>query len=458
MATTEIADSLQERLRAILPLVDDTRVVEIGPGALARTVEVFRACFGAQPAIIVADDNTFQVAGKRVCELLQAAGQPARAPYLFHDPHLPAYYDRVETLAAAFAEHDAIPIAVGSGTINDLTKLAAHLAGRPYMAVATAASMDGYTAYGASITRNGAKQTIYCPAPTALVADIDIISAAPPAMNAAGYADLLAKVVAGADWLLADALGIEPVHQTAWDLIQPQLRSWLADPAAVRAGDLPAIERLIEGLIMSGLGMQAAKSSRPASGAEHQFSHLWDMQGHVHAGEAPSHGFKVGIGTLATATLFARLLATFDPQRLDIDGICRDWPELPVRIAQARALHAVPDIANRAAEELSAKHVDAAALRDRLLRLRAVWPELRRRLEEQLLPPDRLRAMLQAAGAPVFPGAIGITPERLKRSYRMAQTIRSRYSILDLACETGMLDGWVDDLFRPGAFLLEDTC
>ena len=51
--------------------------------------------------------------------------------------------------------------------------------------------------------------------------------------------------------------------------------------------------------MFGGFAMQSSKSSRPASGAEHQFSHLWDMQHHTHNGVAPSHGFKVGVATLA---------------------------------------------------------------------------------------------------------------------------------------------------------------
>src|SRR5690606_27335786 len=141
-----------------------------------------------------------------------------------------------------------------------------------------AASMDGYTAFGASITRNGSKQTFYCPAPVACVADIDIIAKAPEGMNASGYADLLAKVTAGADWVLADAVGAEPIHKTAWDQIQPSLLSWVSNPDGVLNNDPATIQCLVQGLIMGGLGMQTAKSSRPASGAEHQFSHLWDMQ------------------------------------------------------------------------------------------------------------------------------------------------------------------------------------
>jgi glycerol-1-phosphate dehydrogenase [NAD(P)+] len=97
-------------------------------------------------------------------------------------------------LQTALAANQAIPVAVGSGTINDLTKLAAHRVGRPYIVAAIAASMDGYSAYGASITYRGSKQTFDCSASCAVVADLEVIAAAPPGTNAPGYADLPAKV------------------------------------------------------------------------------------------------------------------------------------------------------------------------------------------------------------------------------------------------------------------------
>ena len=176
------------------------------------------------------------------------------------------------------------------------------------MAVATAASMDGYTAYGASITHRGSKQTFDCPAPRAVLADLEVIARAPREMNAAGYADLLAKGVAGADWILADAVGEEPIDPAAWDTVQSFLRSWVDSPGGIARGEPGCLRRLVVGLMMSGFAMQAAQSSRPASGAEHQFSHLWDMQHHTHDGTAPSHGFKVGIGTLASLGLYEDLL------------------------------------------------------------------------------------------------------------------------------------------------------
>ena len=88
------------------------------------------------------------------------------------------------------------------------------------MCVATAASMDGYTAFGASITAEGAKQTFSCPAPLAVLADTNIIRKAPGIMTASGYADLFAKVTAGADWILADWMGVEKIDETAWSIVQ----------------------------------------------------------------------------------------------------------------------------------------------------------------------------------------------------------------------------------------------
>ena len=118
--------------------------------------------------------------------------------------------------------------------------------------------MDGYTAFGASITYQGSKQTFNCPAPMAVVADLDVICAAPEEMNASGYADLLAKTTAGADWLVADALGVEAIDRTAWAIVQGGLREAVADPAGVRNRNPEAVRQLTEGLMLSGFAMQSA--------------------------------------------------------------------------------------------------------------------------------------------------------------------------------------------------------
>ena len=306
--------------------------------------------------------------------------------------------------------------------------------------------MDGYTAFGASITALGAKQTFLCPAPSAVVADLDIIAQAPGLMNAWGYADLLSKVTAGADWILADALGAEPIDLCAWTIVQGRLREMAGDPAGVRARDSAAIAKLVEGLMLGGFAMQSAQSSRPASGAEHQFSHLWDMQHHTHDGAAPSHGFKVGIGTLAVTALYEYVLA-LPIDKLDVDACCAAWPDESGWVSRAASLLGEGELANNAAKELRAKHSDPRQLKVQLQTLRASWPDLRARLRAQLLPLVQLRDMLRKVGAPTEPEQIGISRARLRESYWEAFCIRRRFTVLDLAARIGVLDDALNCIF-----------
>ncbi len=191
------------RITAALQGASDTRCVAIGTGTLAAVDRTFADCFGDQPAVVVADDTTFAIAGRTVDAQLRAAGLRVEAPLIFPGaPALYADFANVQTLEGQLRALTAIPVVVGSGTLNDITKLAAHRAERPYMCVGTAASMDGYTAFGAAITQAGFKQTMACPAPRAVLADLDVLIHAPGPMNAAGYGDLLGKVTAGADWIL----------------------------------------------------------------------------------------------------------------------------------------------------------------------------------------------------------------------------------------------------------------
>ncbi len=445
MTPEPVKFSIADSLRA----ARDTRAVELGSGVLKLTPRLFRRLFGDKPAILVADRNTFAAAGAGVAAAFKAVNHKILEHLIFEEPRLHADYQHVTRLEAALQQRMAIPIAVGSGTINDLTKLAAHRVNRPYLCVATAASMDGYTAFGASITFEGFKQTFMCPAPSGVVADLDVISDAPWPMNAWGYADLVGKFTAGADWILADALAVEPIDPHAWAIAQGRLRELTADPAGIRRGDRAALGLLVEGLLLSGFAMQWAKSSRPASGAEHHFSHLWDMQGHTHDGQPPSHGFKVGIGALAVTALYEELLK-LPLDELDVEGCCAAWPDPETMVARAKEWLGAGQLAEHAARELLAKHVSREQLRTQLEALRKKWPELRARLRTQLLPFDTLKRMLQLAGAPTEPEQIGITRARLKQSYWQAFCIRRRFTVLDVAIRTNALNVCLDRIFGPG--------
>jgi len=441
-------DSVPPRIGAALALASDTRVLRLGRRTIQESGAVFQSCFPARSAIVIADANTFTAAGRQVVDVLQADAVQAGEPFVFDDPDLHACSNQVEKLQQRLQISDAVPVAVGSGTINDLTKLAAHRCDRPYMAVATAASMDGYTAFGASITHEGSKQTFFCPAPLAVIADLDVIFRAPGELNAAGYADLVAKTTAGADWIIADALDCEAIEPTAWAMVQEPLRDWVGNPSAIRRGESGALAGLIEGLLMTGFAMQRTKSSRPASGAEHQFSHLWDMQNLRHHGRIPYHGYKVAVGTLASTLLYEQLMSR-PIEQLDVNRACAEWPDLGVVDQDVLRGHELPQVRAVALQETRAKYVERDQLARRMARLKSCSPDLRRRLQAQLIPAGELRQMLADAGAPDEPGGIGIDRERLRRSYYQAQQIRRRYTVLDLAVQTGLMDGCLELLFAP---------
>src|SRR3954451_18979792 len=367
-----------ELINAALRDATDTQNVTIGTGALASVEDVFEQSFGDATAVGVADGNTFEVAGKEVERHLEEAGRETVKPYVFPGkPTLYAGYDSIETLIEALRENDAIPIAVGSGTLNDIVKRAAYECDRPYMCVGTAASMDGYTAFGASIEKDNKKQTLTCPAPRAMLGDVEVLVNAPARMTASGYADLLSKVTAGADWVVADALEVEKIDQKVWSLVQDTLRGATGRPAELREGDQDAMDGLIEGLIMSGLAMQGHQSSRPASGAEHQFSHMWKGEGGGRYDHPPlSHGFKVGVGTISIAALYERILER-DLADLDVAALRDSWPTREEMERSVRAQHTSPELEEGAVEQTLAKHVSADELAERLERLREVWPGLR---------------------------------------------------------------------------------
>lgn len=429
-----------------LKSASETKALIIGQDVLKHTSKLFKEQFPGKKAIVIADTITYDIAGAILVKQFESSNIAQEPPFIYTDREIYAEYKYVEELVTVLKLHEAIPVAVGSGTINDLTKLAAHLTGRPYMCVATAASMDGYTAFGASITANGAKQTFNCPAPQSCLADVDILSAAPTEMTASGYADLFAKVTAGADWILADALQVESIDETAWSIVQDGLHEALSDPKGTKNGATIAITQLTEGLMLGGFAMQWSKSSRPASGAEHQFSHLWNMEHHLNNGEHVSHGFQVSIGTLAITALYDLVLKT-DFENLDIQKALKQWPTLDELKEQSLAIFKETDFPEIGWQETSTKYMAHKELEEQLRLLKDNWRIIKERLTAQIVPFEEAKLRLAMVGAPTEPEQIGITREKLKETFVRAQYIRRRFTILDLAVRTGYLDQWLDQLF-----------
>ena len=466
----------KERIAQALSVSTDTKVFEMGQGIYRIAPDVLKEYFPGRKFVVVADLNTWAVLGEKVYECLVQSGIVTEKYIIgkeeFHADWkyvemtgriIEGDFDGAKVLESAEEYVDTDPgllvkepssdfnvlVAVGSGVINDLCKLASHHHGQSYLCMPTAASVDGYSSFGASITYCGAKQTFNCPAPVAIVADIDVIAAAPKEMTAAGYADLAAKVPAGAEWMIADFVGSEPIIPQAWHILQDYIDDFLSDPDAVAAGDPKAIADLFEGLTLSGFAMQAARSSRPASCCDHLFSHFLDMHGHRFNGKLQSHGFQVAIGTLVMCAVFDELF-TQDLCCVDVDYSLYMWPSLESEQQRAMNLFKNTSAPRLGYESITVKYGDKEQVREELESLVALWPDLKRKLQGQVYSFSKMQDLFRRAGAPFLPEHIGVTNSQLRDMFPYVQLMRHRYNLLDLAKRGCFYDDIVNPLFGAG--------
>lgn len=429
-----------------------TRIVEVDAGALARLPHVLAQLGHAQVCRIVADPNTMPAAGLRTLAALRAANVATAEPIVLDEaPRVKPRAETARDLAARLRGSGVLPVAVGAGVINDVTKCAAELAGVPYVCVVTAASMDGYAASGASMLDGGFKRTLACAPPIAVIADLDVIASAPARMMAWGYGDLAGKVVAGADWTLADALGEDPIDREPFALVQDHVRGWLEGYEGIAARDPEALRGLVNGLLISGFAMQAHGGSRPASGSDHQIAHLWEMERLTVDGEPAAHGACVGVGAVAMLALYEWFAAQDVAARaLERDGATD--PDTGAVEAELQASFPEPSLVASARIETHAKTSRAGQRASRVRALGAAWPTLRERIRALLVPATTMQQWISACGGVAHPAQVGVPLQKLASDYRRARLIRRRYTLLDCLEDLGWLDQAIDALFAADGF------
>jgi glycerol-1-phosphate dehydrogenase [NAD(P)+] len=396
----------------------------------------------ARKWVVIADARTKSLAGEGVARALGAR-------LLLVPPRSGG------TVVAGTTEADALAgqlraigaeaaIAVGAGTLNDLTKIASHRTAIPCGVVATAPSMNGYTSASAALLSGGVKVSIPCAAPRVIVAPLDLLCQAPARMIAAGFGDLRSRPVSGADWYLGHIILGTPYTAEALHLIDEAHRVAAAGIDGLTLRTPAAVACLTAGLLLSGMAMDVAGTSAPASGAEHLVSHYLDMFHFARGGPHDLHGCQVGVATLAVARLYEYLLAA------DINAIEPPAHEPWEALGQRLESHFGP--LWRAVEPVARQvYGDHDARQTRLETLRENWPRTRAALrailgEDPASPQDLIRA-----GAPVRFADIGVAPSGARDALLHARFVRARYTVLDLAADLGVLRPWVDDLLVTGA-------
>ncbi len=395
------------------------------------------------PVAVFFDENTHRAAGEGVVRVLKDAGREVREILLEPGTGEETVVCTGEAVATAYRALEANPcthaVAVGAGTVNDIVKMGAFRARLDYTAVATAPSMNGYTSSIAAILDDGVKTTQPCNAPLAALADPEVMAAAPYRMIASGIGDLYSKPVSNADWRLGHRLVGTPHSAIVMEIVDAG--SALLDGVAPRlpSRDVDAVAALTGAIMLSGLAMQAAGTSGPASGGEHLVSHYLDMRAIADGTPHDFHGCQVAVGTVATSALYERVRA-LDPRAIDVDArvdSLRAWEEYETTLAGRFGA-----LTDAVATHARRNYPTPAALRQRLETVVANWDDLMTDVSATLRPSAELRDELDSAACPTSFAQVGAGPERAYEALAWSKDIRARYTILHLAADLGLLESF----------------
>lgn len=378
---------------------------------------------------VVSDAAAYDALGARVARNLRALG-PVDAIVL-KDPH--ADLRTAEDLRGRLEPYEGV-VAVGSGTINDLSKYATRLDGRGYCVFATAASMNGYTSSTASINlESGLKVSLPAQCPKGFFVDLSVSAKAPAYLSASGFADCMARSVAQVDWWMSHRLLGTDYWSSPYLIQEEEERLLNAKAGRLPQGDVEAVASLHRVLTLCGLGVAFTGVSNHGSMGEHQISHYIDcFAGDRHPGTL--HGQQVGVASLTMARIQQDMLARETPPFVFPTEI--DENDMARRMGPAIARECRSEWRKKAFCEESADRFNR--------RLEWIWPDLRQELGRFTIPVPELDAMLEAAGGPRTAAELGLPVDFYREAVRHNREMRNRFSFIDLAADAGLLDEFAD--------------
>lgn len=360
--------------------------------------------------VAVYDENTYAATADR---------QPSVDMEIILDPtDLHANERGVSLLMEKLPSCAEVLIAIGSGTVHDITRYCAYINKAAFVSCPTAASVDGFCSSVAAMTWKGCKKTLTAVAPKIVIADTDVFMNAPIRLTRSGFGDMIGKYIALTDWKIANILTNEFYCRRIADMTFEATRSVLESVDGMMEGDPQAYEKLMYGLLLSGLAMQMMGNSRPASGAEHHISHLIEMspKGLGISSDA-LHGEKVGIGTLLAIEEYKRLARTSEIYFLNYTGFNQ---ETMVNI-----------FGESVAEEILKENEHDAATSVIASTLRAHWNELCEEIEK--LPDiELLRNVYVKFGVKSRLSDIGLDDAVSKKLLDYSPMVRNRLTLMRL--------------------------
>ena len=408
--------------------------VVVGSGVVNRLPE-FVNKYGKRP-FVVADIHTYAAAGEKVCGLLKTAEIPFSS-FVFKDK---ALEPDERAVGAAFMHFDTscdVVVGVGSGVINDICKILSNLTGKPYIIVGTAPSMDGYASATSSMSRDGVKVSVNSRCADVIIGDTEILKTAPDHMLKSGLGDMLAKFVSIAEWRIAHIITGEYYCEEVAQLIRGAVKKCVENAEGLLKREEAAIEAVFEGLVIGGVAMAYAGVSRPASGVEHYFSHVWDMRGLEFGAQVDLHGIQCAMATCKAVELYEKVMEV-TPDWEKAHGYVEAF-DLETWNAQLRKFLGSSAETMIELEKKEGKYrKDTHEARFRLIEEN--WEAVLRILKEELPTSKELCKLMDQVGISRDLMTIGVDSEDARITFRATKDIRDKYVLSRLAWDLGILD------------------
>jgi len=415
--------------------------IYIGNGILSRLAEYISRRSLGNNLVLITDNVVYDLAGRRAEKLLRDAGYNVTLCYLERDEPLHPNEAAIGEVLLTMEKDTDFFVSVGSGTLTDLARYTAMCAGKPFVSVGTAASMDGYTSVIAPLLHGSQKVNKPAGYPEVLVCDIDVMKTAPLEMMISGFGDVIGKYIAKADWILGRIVHDEPYCPACVELIDEALQRCTSSIDDIRNGTDEGVQRLIEGLILAGLTVLVIGHTRPVASMEHNMGHYWEMMKLQRGEDHPSHGTAVGVATGYVLQFYEHFLAA-DMDRVDLEAVKAERLTDELRNEQVRNAYG-QHIGSRLLEQEGNGLISWPEQQRRLMTLRDNMDCIRRELA--FLPSvEEVMAMYDRLGAPKAAADIGIDQGLLTNSLLYGKDYRPRYSVFHAAAEMGMLETWVN--------------
>ncbi len=415
--------------------------LKIGRGAVESVPEML-AAMGKKRPFVVCDQNTYEVAGRRVCEILDRAGVE-HGLYVIPGKRIsPAEWEVGSALMHYDPRCDML-LGVGSGVVNDTCKVLAHAIGVPSAIVGTAPSMDGYASNSSSMEVNHVKVSLYNHAPVGILLDSEILAQAPMRMLWAGLGDMVAKYIAVCEWRISHIVTGEFYCESIAQMMRSALKKIVDASDGITKRDPDAIQSIAEGLVVAGMAMAYAEISRPASGLEHYFSHMWEMMALERGVPYDLHGIQVGVGTVLSMKLY-RKIRRIQPDRAKAEAHMKafsraDW-EAQVRRIFGKTADEIIAIEDKTHKNDPARHAK------RLDNLVNHWDEILKIIDEELPDYDALYQTMAKTGMPMRPSEIDVPMDDVVDAFIGARDIRDKYLSCSFLWDLGLTDEFAEYL------------